>query len=67
MTFDPNIHIKYSCFVTARDSTKIEYIEAYLKANRMYRNYDDPTQDPVYSEVRGSCYGHHNVVLFAYS
>ena len=54
-------------FVTARDSTKIEYIEAYLKANRMYRNYDDPTQDPVYSEVRGSCYGHHNVVLFAYS
>ena len=44
------IVIYCECF-TARDSTKIEYIEAYLKANRMYRNYDDPTEDPVYSEV----------------
>ena len=41
----------YCKCVTARDSTKIEYIKAYLKANRMYRNYDYPTEDPVYSEV----------------
>jgi len=35
----------------ARDSSKIEYIEAYLKAVGLFRNYDDPSQDPVYSEV----------------
>ncbi|XP_065884504.1 cytoplasmic aconitate hydratase-like isoform X2 [Dysidea avara] len=36
---------------TARDSSKIEYIEAYLKAVGLFRNYDDPSQDPVYSEI----------------
>lgn len=45
----------YSYFITARDSTKIEYIEAYLKANGMYRDYDHPDQDPAYTEVI-SCY-----------
>ena len=48
------------CFVTARDSTKIEYIEAYLKANKMYRNHDDSTEDPVYSEVIGYRHGDHS-------
>lgn len=52
----------HSCFNVARDSTKIEYIEAYLKANGMYRNYDDPNQDPVYSEVI-SCYHSDNFTL----
>ena len=48
------------CFITARDSTKIEYIEAYLKANKMYRNHDDSTEDPVYSEVIGYHHGDHS-------
>jgi aconitate hydratase len=36
---------------TSRDSTTIKLIEAYLKASRMYRNYSDPNQDPVFSQV----------------
>ena len=47
------IVVYYKC-VTPWDSVKIEYIEAYLKTNRMYRNYDNPTEDPVYSEVISS-------------
>ena len=37
-------------FITIDYSTKIEYIEAYLKVNKMYRNCDE-SQYPVYSEV----------------
>lgn len=48
--------------LAARDSSKIEYIEAYLKANRMYRNYDDPNEDPTYSEVINRCHGDSNIV-----
>ena len=30
----------------------------------MYRNYDDPTKDPVYSEVINCCYGDNIICLF---
>ncbi|XP_011505193.1 PREDICTED: cytoplasmic aconitate hydratase-like isoform X2 [Ceratosolen solmsi marchali] len=36
---------------TNRSEEHIERIEKYLKAVRMIRNYDDPNQDPVFSEV----------------
>ena len=57
-----NVTVKH--FITARNSTKIEYIEAYLKANRMYRNYDDPTEDPVYSEMSNCYYGDNGILCF---
>ena len=34
-----------------RDPQKIEYIAAYLKAVGMFRDYTDPSQDPVFSEI----------------
>ena len=37
---------------TNRDPKRLKYIEAYLKASRMYRNYSDPNQDPVFSQVQ---------------
>ena len=37
---------------TNRDPERLKYIEAYLKASRMYRNYSDPKQDPVFSQVQ---------------
>lgn len=36
---------------TDRNSEKIAVIKAYLEASKMLRNYDDPSQDPVFSEV----------------
>ena len=30
---------------------KIKYIEAYLKANKMFRDYNQAEQDPLFSEV----------------
>ena len=36
---------------TGRDDENIRYMEQYLKANKMFRNYNDDTQDPVFSEV----------------
>lgn len=36
---------------TNRDEKMLEYIEAYLKAVKMFRNYNDPSEDPVYSEI----------------
>ena len=35
-----------------RDEHKIKCIEAYLKATKMYRNYNDSSEDPTFSEVR---------------
>lgn len=35
-----------------RDEAKIAQIEAYLKAVRMFRDFSDASQDPVFSEVR---------------
>lgn len=31
---------------------KVEQLELYLKAIKLFRNYEDPSEDPVYSEVR---------------
>ncbi|XP_033124179.1 cytoplasmic aconitate hydratase-like isoform X1 [Anneissia japonica] len=36
---------------TGRQDTKIEMVEKYLRANGLFRNFDDTKQDPVYSEV----------------
>lgn len=30
---------------------KVEQLELYLKAVKLFRNYEDPSEDPVYSEV----------------
>ena len=34
-----------------RPADKIEMVKKYLKANRMFRDYTDAAQDPVFSEV----------------
>jgi aconitate hydratase len=36
---------------TGRDEDKVKLIEIYLKAVRLFRDYSDPQQDPVYSEI----------------
>lgn len=36
---------------TGRGDEKIEYVEAYLKAAKMFRDYTDPNEDPAFSEV----------------
>ena len=36
---------------TARDSHQIAYVEAYLKAVGMFRNYNDEKEDPIFSEA----------------
>ncbi len=37
---------------TGRDDDKLVMVETYLKANKMFRDYNDTSQDPVFSEVR---------------
>jgi aconitate hydratase len=34
-----------------RDEKKVQLMENYLKAVRMFRNYSDESEDPVFSEV----------------
>ncbi|XP_071788574.1 cytoplasmic aconitate hydratase-like isoform X1 [Asterias amurensis] len=36
---------------TGRDEKKISYIETYLKANEMFRDFNNADQDPVFSEI----------------
>ncbi|XP_045456295.1 cytoplasmic aconitate hydratase-like [Melitaea cinxia] len=36
---------------TNRSAEKIKVIEEYLKATKQFRNYSDPSQDPVFSKV----------------
>ncbi|UYV64807.1 ACO1 [Cordylochernes scorpioides] len=36
---------------TGRSEKMLNYVAAYLKAVKMYRDYNDPSQDPVYSQV----------------
>lgn len=38
-------------FLSDRSGEKIAAIKAYLEASKMLRNYNDPSQDPVFSEV----------------
>eukprot|EP00027_Filamoeba_sp_ATCC50430_P006183 CAMPEP_0168562022 /NCGR_PEP_ID=MMETSP0413-20121227/11903_1 /TAXON_ID=136452 /ORGANISM="Filamoeba nolandi, Strain NC-AS-23-1" /LENGTH=893 /DNA_ID=CAMNT_0008593425 /DNA_START=62 /DNA_END=2743 /DNA_ORIENTATION=+ len=37
--------------MTGRNPEKIAYIEAYLKANSLFRNYNDASSDPVFNDV----------------
>ncbi len=37
---------------TNRDQSKINIIEQYLKATQQFRDYEDESQDPIYSKVR---------------
>ena len=36
---------------TSRDSHQVAYVEAYLKAVGMFRDYTDTEQDPVFTKV----------------
>ena len=36
---------------TSRDLSTIEAIDTYLKASKMKRNYNDESQDPVFSTI----------------
>ncbi|XP_057313674.1 cytoplasmic aconitate hydratase-like isoform X2 [Hydractinia symbiolongicarpus] len=36
---------------SGRDEKRIDFISNYLKANKMYRDYSNPDQDPVFTEV----------------
>ena len=36
---------------TGRDQKKLVVFESYLKAVKMFRNYEDKSQDPTYSQV----------------
>lgn len=38
-------------FLADRGEKTIAYIEAYLKAVGLYRNYDQVEQDPIFSQV----------------
>lgn len=37
---------------SGRSEETLEAVEAYLKATKMFRDYSDPNNDPVFSEVR---------------
>lgn len=37
---------------TGRSDETIECVEAYMKATKMFRDYANPSNDPVFSEVR---------------
>lgn len=37
---------------SARDPHRIAFVKEYLKAVGMFRNYNDSSQDPIFSEVR---------------
>lgn len=36
---------------TGRPKETIEIIEEYLRRNQLFRDYDDPSQDPIFSEI----------------
>lgn len=36
---------------SGRGEEQIKYIEEYLKANKMFRDYNNPDEDPVFTEV----------------
>ena len=46
-------HIMLYCMmILGRSAEKLKVVETYLRANAMFRNYEDPNEDPVFSEVR---------------
>jgi len=38
-----------------REESKIAQIEAYLRANKMFRNFTNAEEDPIFSQVKLSC------------
>ena len=38
-------------YLAGRDKSKVTTVEKYLKANRMYRNFNDASEDPVFTKV----------------
>ncbi|KAK3598618.1 hypothetical protein CHS0354_019877 [Potamilus streckersoni] len=36
---------------TGREESKLQYIETYLKANKLFRDFNNPEEDPVFSQV----------------
>lgn len=40
--------------ITNRDESKINIIEQYLRATMQFREYDDESQDPIYSKVKNT-------------
>jgi aconitate hydratase len=37
---------------TGRDEQRIAFIEKYLKANKMFRHFENQDEDPVFSQVK---------------
>lgn len=37
---------------TGRDEEKIRFTEKYIKANKMFRHFEDSGEDPIFSEVK---------------
>ena len=57
---------KFSCplksnllfaFLSGRSEETLERVEAYMKATKMFRDFSDPNNDPVFSEVRQKLWG----------
>ena len=39
-------------YIIGRGEEHIKFIEDYLKANNLFRDYTNPEQDPVFTEVK---------------
>ena len=46
-----------SAFLSGRSEETLERVEAYMKATKMFRDFSDPNNDPVFSEVRQKLWG----------
>lgn len=44
-------HNLFYFFTPGRTEENIECVEAYMRATKMFRDYSDPSNDPVFSEV----------------
>ena len=45
------LHVIIKLCSLGRSEETLERVEAYLKATKMFRDYSDPSNDPVFSEV----------------
>ena len=56
LAFDEQCLMLPSMF-SGRSAEKLKVVETYLRANRMFRNFEDSSEDPVFSEVHAViCY-----------
>ena len=39
-------------YFSGRDEKKLKIVEQYLKVSQMFRDFNDSSQDPVFSQVR---------------